>query len=78
LNLKSLAFDDLEEVEKRYEIIEKEYRQCGPEFEKFLNYFEKNWIKGKKFKKILWNYSKGVNSVFFFISISFKSFLKYR
>ena len=60
LNLKSLAFNDLEEIDKRFDLIESEYQKLGQEFQKLLEYFKKNWIKAKKYDKLMWNYSKGV------------------
>jgi len=60
LNLKSLAFNDLEEIDERFYLIEEEYQKLGPEYEKLLVYFKKNCIKGNKYEKTMWNYSKGV------------------
>ena len=53
-------FNDLEEIDKRFDLIESEYQKLGQEFQKLLEYFKKNWIKAKKYDKLMWNYSKGV------------------
>jgi hypothetical protein len=60
LNLKSLAFDELQNIDERFNIIEAEYQTLSPEFEKLLVYFKNNWIKERKYEKAMWNYSKGV------------------
>ena len=60
LNLKVLAFTKLEEVEKRFENIKRHFSRLEGNFEEFLNYFEVNWIKGRVFKKKIWNYSLAV------------------
>lgn len=59
LNLKCLAFIDLDAIENRFSMIKEKFGSIN-KFEELLKYFEINWIKEKNFKQNLWNYSKGV------------------
>lgn len=64
LNLKVLAFTNIEEVDKRFEAIKSHFKKFGSEYEEFLAYFQINWISGKKHLRDLWNYSLAVNKKF--------------
>jgi hypothetical protein len=62
LNLKVLAFTNIEDVDKRFEAIKIHFNKLGGDYEEFLAYFQINWISGKKHMKDLWNYSLAVNN----------------
>ena len=64
LNIKILAFLPLEELDDHFLMIYNEFEAEGKLFKDFLDYFVKNWMKGKKYPKEMWNYSKGVKFIF--------------
>ena len=47
LNLKSLSFTKIENVEEKYNMIEDEFQKLGQPFKEFLTYFSNTWIKQK-------------------------------
>ena len=60
LNLKTLPFIDINDIEERFSLIYQHFHKEEKIFKDFLDYVDKNWIKSQKYKKELWNYSKGV------------------
>ena len=60
LNIKILPFLPLQEVDDHFNMISEEYEGEGRAFKEFLDYFIRNWLKGNKYPKEIWNYSKGV------------------
>ncbi len=60
LNIKILPFLPLQEVDDHFYMIYEEYEGKGKAFKEFLDYLIRNWLKGNKYPKEIWNYSKGV------------------
>lgn len=61
-NLKLMAFLDSKVLKKFYKLIVEEY---GNKYEKFLQYFKKQWINEKKLGKYtpVWNYYSNLNNL---------------
>ena len=62
LNLKSLSFTKIENVEEKYNMIDDEFQKLGQPFKEFITYFSNTWIKKKSalYPIGMWNYNLGV------------------